>query len=370
MAGARDESGTEKFCCLGVDSLHELVLDLTEDLSPVIGGAKPIDSSTSYVHVNHGPSSAPGENLITISRRDPNAKRLISHLAVNGFYLYRATEDGSRFVRDHTISRLWHRVKDGDFSTNEDGLIYSFTLPAVKSDFMRILVIFSSMSTSIYTPSMMRYFEQHFRSAQKHVPPNTAVLRIADIGGVVGAFYLNTVRNPDNTERIRRLITETAIAHNVSHHDVVLYGASKGGTGALYHGLTGGFKCLAVDPVISDDYYVSTYQDSHFTTSGVFPERKQDVFARIIDKALDSDSKISGEDTMTAVIYSERSPQYGAIQEIAVQKLHDRAAFFNCINPEIADHPDVSPKSLNTAAMLINMFFYDMDLKPGVRRVF
>ncbi|MET3949921.1 XcbB/CpsF family capsular polysaccharide biosynthesis protein [Arthrobacter sp. UYEF36] len=350
--------------------MNDLVLDLADDLSPVIDGTAAIDPSTSYVLVNHGPSSAPGENLITISRRDPAAKRLISHLAMNGFYLYRVTENGSRFVRDHTISKLWHRVKDGDFSTNGDGLIYSLTLPAVKSNFMRILVIFSSMNTSIYTPSMMRYFEQNFRSAQKHVPPNTAILRIADIGGVVGAFYLNTVRNPNNTERIRRLITETATAHQVSFGDVVLYGASKGGTGALYHGLTGGFKCLAVDPVISDDYYVSTYQDSHFTTDGVFPERKQDVFARIIDHALDSDSKTSAEGTKTAVIYSERSPQYGAIQEIAVGKLQGRAAFFNCINPEISDHPDVSPKSLNTAAMLMNMLFYDMELKPGVRRVF
>lgn len=350
--------------------MKELVLDLTEDLSPVIDGTLPIDPSTSYALVNHGPSSVPGESLITIARRNPIAKGLINRLAMDGFYLYRVTEDGSRFVRDHTISRLWHRVKDGDFSTNEDGLIYSFTLPAVKTEFMRILVIFSSMSTSIYTPSMMRYFEQNFRSAQKHVPPNTAILRIADIGGVVGAFYLNTARNPNNAERVRRLITETASAHNVSSNDVVLYGASKGGTGALYHGLTGGFKCLAVDPVISDDYYVSTYQDSHFTTGGVFPESKQDVFARVIDSALDSDSRTSGEGTTTAVIYSERSPQYGAIQEIAVRKLRDRAAFFNCINPEIADHPDVSPKSLNTAAMLMNMFFYDMDLKPGVRRVF
>lgn len=350
--------------------MNDLVLNLVDDLSPVIDGTTPIDPSTSYALVNHGPSAAPGESLITISRRDPAAKRLISHLAVNGFYLYRVTEGGSRFVRDHTISRLWHRVKDGDFSANEDGLIYSLTLPAVKSDFMRILVVFSSMSTSIYTPSMMRYFEQNFRSAQKHIPPNTAVLRIADIGGVVGAFYLNTARDPNNTERVRRLITETALAHNVSFDDIVLYGASKGGTGALYHGLTGGFKCLAVDPVISDDYYVSTYQDSHFTTDGVFPESKQDVFARVIEHALDSDSKTSDERTKTAVIYSERSPQFGAIQEIAVEKLRGRAAFFNCINPEIADHPDVSPKSLNTAAMLMNMFFYDMELKPGVRRIF
>ncbi len=349
--------------------MNEVRLDLTEGLSALIDRTTALDPAASYLEVGHGPSSKPGDSLITISRRDPDAKRLISHFAMNGFYLYRVTDEASRFVRDHTIGALWHRVKDGDFSVNKDGIIYSFTPPAVKSEFMRILVIFSSMSTKIYTPSMMRYFEQNFLSAQKHVPPNTAILRIADIGGIVGAFYLNTIRNADNTARIQRLICETAIENNVSLNNVVLYGASKGGTGALYHGLTGGFKCIAVDPVISDDYYVSTYQDSHFTTDGVFLEPKQDVFARVVATAMEAHSGTSADSTTTAVIYSERSPQYSAIQEIAAEKLKHRAAFFNCINPEIMDHPDVSPKSLNTAAMLMNMFFYDIDLSPGVRRV-
>jgi hypothetical protein len=350
--------------------MNEVCMDLTEGLGPLVERTAALAPSASYVQVGHGSSSKPGDSLITISRRDPDAKKLISHLAMKGFYLYRVTDGGSRFVRDHTIGKLWHRVKEGDFSVNKDGLVYSFTPPMVKSDFTRILVIFSSMSTSIYNPSMMRYFEQNFRSAQKHVPPNTAVLRIADIGGIVGAFYLNTVRNPENTTRIQRLICETAIEHGVSLNDVVLYGASKGGTGALFHGLTGGFKCIAVDPVISDDYYVSKYQDSHFTTDGVFLEAKQEVFSRVVAKSVQADSRTRSDSTSTAVIYSDRSPQYSAIQEIAAEKLKDRAAFFNCINPEILDHPDVSPKSLNTAAMLMNMFFYDLELSPGIRRIF
>jgi len=350
--------------------MNEVHLDLVEDLSSLVDRTTALDPTTSYVHVNHDLSAKPGDSLISISRRDPAAKKLISHLAMNGFYLYRITDEGSRFVRDHAIGTLWHRIKEGDFSLNDDGLVYSFTPPLVKSEFMRILVVFSSMSTSIYNPSMMRYFEQNLRSAQKHVPANTAILRIADIGGIVGAFYLNTFRNPDNTTRIRRLISDVAISNNVSLNDIVLYGASKGGTGAFYHGVTGGFKCVAVDPVLSDDYYISKYQDSHFTTDGVFLERKQDVFKGVVENAVNADSRTSANATKTAVIYSERSPQYSAIEEIAAKRLQDRAAFFNCINPEINDHPDVSPKSLNTAAMLMNMFFYDMDVSPGVRRVF
>lgn len=350
--------------------MTEVRLNLADDLNTLIETTASLDPATSYVQVDHGPMGRPGDSLITIARSDAGAKKLISHLATNGLYLYRATDEASRFVRDHAVGNLWHRVKDGDFAVNEDGLVYSFTPPLVKSDFTRILVIFSSMSTSIYSPNLMRYFEQNLRSAQKHVPGNTAILRIADIGGIVGAFYLNTVRDPENTQRIRRLISNIAATHNVSFNDIVLYGASKGGTGAFYHGLTAGFKCLAVDPVISDDYYISKFQDSHFTTDGVFLERKQDVFARVVEKAVGANSGTSSDTTRTAVIYSERSPQYSAIQEIAAARLSNQAAFFNCVNPEISDHPDVSPKSLTTAAMLMNMFFYDLPLLPGIRKVF
>ncbi|MEC5190993.1 MULTISPECIES: XcbB/CpsF family capsular polysaccharide biosynthesis protein [unclassified Arthrobacter] len=349
--------------------MKEIRLDLRDNLRSLMERTSDLEPDASYVQVDHGSESKADESLINISRRNPAAKSLLSSLASKGFYLYRVTDDGSRFVRDHTIGKLWHRVKDGDFSVNEEGLIYSFTPATVTSEFTRILVVFSSMSTSIYNPSIMRYFEQNFRSAQRHVPPNTAVLRIADIGGVVGAFYLNTVRNPDNATRVRRLICDVAIQHGVSLKDIVLYGASKGGTAALYHGLTGGFKSIAVDPVISDEYYVSKYQDSHFTTADIFPEKKQDVFQRVVAQAVAGDSRTAADSTTTAVIYSERSPQYAAIQEIAALKLQHRAAFFNCINSEILDHPDVSPKSLNTAAMLMNMFFYDLPLMPGLRRI-
>jgi hypothetical protein len=349
--------------------MNEVHLDLAEDLSSLVERTSGVDPATGFVHVAHGPSAKPGDSLISISRRNPAAKKLISHLAVNGFYLYRITDEGSRFVRDHTIGKMWHRIKAGEYSINEDGLVYSFTPPVIKSGSMRILVIFSSISASIYNPGLMRYFEQNFRSAQKHIPPNTAILRIADIGGIIGAFYLNTVRNPENTARIQRLIRETANEHGVHLNNVVLYGASKGGTGALYHGLTGGFKCVAVDPVLSDEYYISRYSDSHFTTDGVFLETKQDLFRRVVANAEDSHGLARASGTNITVIYSERSPQFSTIQEIAVDRLKDRAAFFNCINPEILDHPDVSPKSLNTASMLMNMLFYDLNLSPGVRRI-
>lgn len=349
--------------------MHEIKLSLADNPDVLLETITSLDSATDYIEVEHAHLGRGDESLLNIARREQDVKRLTSRLAMNGFYVYRITDNSSRLVRDGIIAGLWHRVKEGDFKVNNDNLIYSYSPPAVSSPSPRMLVIFSSMSTSIYNPSMMRYFEQNFRSAQKYVPQDTAILRIADIGGVVGAFYLDTVRNPDNTKRVQRLIAATAINNGIALENLVLYGASKGGTGALYHGLTGGYKVVAVDPIVSDDYYMHRYNDSHFTADGVFIEPKDAVFKRLVNRQIEFDSHLTGEPTTASVIYSERSPQYPAIETILAAQLSGRLAFFNCINPKIQDHPDVSPNSLNTATMLMNMMFYNQQLNPGVRRV-
>ncbi|MDJ0356571.1 XcbB/CpsF family capsular polysaccharide biosynthesis protein [Paenarthrobacter sp. PH39-S1] len=349
--------------------MNEIRFSLADSSETLLNSIGSLDSTTNYIEIGHAHLGKSDESLLDIARRDLEVKQVVSRLAMNGFYVYRITESSSRLVRDDVIAALWHRVKEGEFTVNDDNVVFSYTAPALLSSSPRLLVIFSSMSAPIYKPNLMRYFEQNFRTAQKYMPQDTAILRIADIGGVVGAFYLDTARDPGNTKRIQRLITETALNNEIALSDVLLYGASKGGTGALYHGLTGGFKTVAVDPIVSDEYYLHRYNDSHFTADGVFNEPKDAVFKRLVNRNIESDSRLTGEPTTASVIYSERSPQYSAIETILASQLSGRLAFFNCINPKIQDHPDVSPNSLNTATMLMNMMFYNQQLNPGVRRV-
>ena len=90
-----------------------------------------------------------------------------------------------------------YKIKNYEY---KDGLVYSLTPPQIDIN-PNLLVIFSSISGKMYQPFLHRYFEQNFKSINKHISPNTAILRIADIGGVTGAYYLNT-----NFYKIMRLI--------------------------------------------------------------------------------------------------------------------------------------------------------------------
>ncbi|MBG6225750.1 hypothetical protein IWX63_002323 [Arthrobacter sp. CAN_A2] len=349
--------------------MTDLKLSLSAPLSETLEELDKTPEAAKYVEVSHGSIGVEGESILEIARRSEDAKEILVRCSMAGFYVYRKTEKETRLVKDHAIGDLWHRVKQGDFSVSSEGLVYSYTSPLCSTPIPKLLVIFSSMSTSIYNSSMMRYFEQNFKSAQKYIPQDTGVLRIADIGGVVGAFYLNTHRNPNNTLRIQRLLSEIAIEHNIPNCNIVLYGASKGGTAALFHGITGGYKFVSVDPIVSDEYYVEAYRDSHFTLGGIFRESKDQVFAQLISHKLRySDTKFTGE-AEGSVIFSERSPQHSAIMKTLVNRIGHRLAFYNSINPAINDHPDVSPMTLHLATMLMNQFLLNERPYPGLRTI-
>ncbi|MBG6181910.1 XcbB/CpsF family capsular polysaccharide biosynthesis protein [Arthrobacter sp. CAN_A1] len=349
--------------------MKELELSLETDAKGLLQGLIDAPAGIDYSEVHHASFGREGDSLINIARREETVKQLIVQFAMQGFYVYRKTDTSTRLVKDHTISKLWHRVRNGEYTVGPEGLIYSYTPPITDSPVPKLLVIFSSMSTSIYDTSMMRYFEQNFRSAQKYIPHDTGVLRIADIGGVVGAFYLNTHRNPQNVVRVQNLLNRVRTEHGIPSDNVILYGASKGGTGALFHGITGGYRFIAVDPIVSDAYYVHKYRDSHFTMGGIFERSKDVVFSELVKNCSDHTSFGSGTRAAGSVIYSERSPQYSAVTQILAEPLVNRIAFFNSRHPGINDHPDVSPKTLNLATMLMNIFFLNEDLRPGLRLV-
>lgn len=305
-----------------------------------------------YFMVDH--SAYPScDNLLHVSRKDPGAKELVVALANAGFSLYKSEEHVSKFVRNSEIANFWHRVKEGDFLTS-DGLVYQVDLPANPA-VSKLLVVFSSIGEDIFMSSLMRMFTFNFKSIAKYIPADAAVLRIADIGSVVGSFYLNN--NSDRTfgDRVTALIHKVSDDLRVSAENVTLYGASKGGTAALYHGVTGGFNAVVVDPIVSDEYYERVFADSHFT-QGTFPETKQQTFSRILESDRLLKQKIS-------IIYSARSPQYSYIGSIVREsKLGRQFNYLNSLNPLINDHPDVGVQTVNIAVMLINMSMYH--LKP------
>ncbi|NQD74511.1 hypothetical protein [Pseudomonas sp. CM27] len=137
--------------------------------------------SVDYFHVDHS-EHVGFENLLHVSRKVPAAKSWVVALANAGFSLYKSCDGVSSFVRNSEIANFWHRIKAGEFKTF-GGLVYQLELPE-KQKASRVLVVFSSIGEDIFTSSLMRLFTFNFKSIGKFIPADTAVLRIADVGGL------------------------------------------------------------------------------------------------------------------------------------------------------------------------------------------
>ncbi|WP_157360879.1 XcbB/CpsF family capsular polysaccharide biosynthesis protein [Arthrobacter sp. EPSL27] len=331
--------------------------------------ASQLSSTTKYVHVTLAEGSSEDMNLIRLARKIPAARSTLVGLTNSGFHAYLTRENVTRLVRYDSIPDLWLKVKDGEYSVTEEGVVYTYTPPLAGALPKRLIVVFSSIHEDMYTTSLTRHFMQNFPTIQKYLPSDAAVLRIADLGGVAGSFYLNTTYLRDNVMAIQRLLSSVTKLHRIGHDSVVLYGVSKGGTGALYHALRGGYRCVAVDPIVSDVYYEERYGDSHFTANGIFPSTKQTVFRRLIHEVFDGTLPNAGEYSRWSVICSDFSPQFPYISDILVSSLTDRISFFNSRHSQIKDHPDVGPRTVNTATMLMNMHLYGVPLRSGMNQI-
>lgn len=317
--------------------------------------------SIDYVQVEHGIFSDEASNLTQRSMQVPALKRWIFALAVNGFHAYESSGAVTKYVRQEEIPKLWHRVRNGELQVSENGIIHTLEMEASYAP-EALLVIFSSMADVYNKTSLMRYFEQNLRSASKHLPANTAILRIADIGGVVGGFYMPTSYDPDAASKIRQLITQTMLELNISPSRTVLYGGSKGGTGALYQGLLAGLKCVSVDPVINDEYYEGRYGDSHWTSGSIFPESKQSAFEKLLKPSAEDPKRLTHN---LLVVSSPGSPLWPSISEYCSRVDQSRLHLLVSNSPKITDHPHVSQETLRTVVGLINTTLAGIEIPAG-----
>lgn len=324
---------------------------LNESLVAELESLNELPESARFVELDHGRFSARDANAIRIGWSHPQLRPAVEWFARRGWYLYKASPSISSFVRHDVIPSLWHQVRDGLYSVGARGLIYTLNTDNVITQAKSMIVVFSSMSLPFDGPGLGRYFQHNFASINKHVGSNVAVLRIADLDGVVGGFYSPTTFDPDRAVKIQELISTCASQLGVGGRNVILYGASKGGTGALLHGLMSESRwaCVAVDPVVDDSHYEERYNDSHWTSGGVFANRKVDLFQRAVES-----SCLDGSEARIFVVSSPRSPLFSSIYALVNGMLGQGVCFWQSDNPAIKDHPDVSIQTLRPVTGLLN----------------
>ena len=290
-------------------------------------------------------------NLFAIARENENVKNLVVDLANNGYFLVEHKKGISIFEKFITAEKFKHNLTNDNVQVFND-LFYTLDNPKIKTDTPRLLVVFSSVADYALNASISRRnFFTNFSTIGKYIPSNTYILRISDIGSIVGSFYINNNFSNNIESDVQGLLKSILVQYSIAKDDVVLYGVSKGGTASLYHGILGKYKTIAVDPIVSNRYHEKKYNDSHFTI-GTFPQTKQDKFSKFI-QTYPIKSNIN-------IIYSKRSPIYNDIVTVIKNNdTHQNIHYIHSDHPNIKDHPDVGPNTINVLTMLINNLYYN-----------
>src|SRR5699024_3669797 len=148
-------------------------------------------------------------------------------------------------------------------------------------DTTSLAVVFSSVANNRFTQRLERHVGNPLSTLEKSVSGHTAVLRIADMDGVVGGYYLPTTRDTKSAEHIQNLISHVAGNLNLQTNQIVMYGVSKGATGALYHGLKMNTNTVAVDPIVTLNRRNTRQTDPYFSSSSLYPNSFDTVFEKL-----------------------------------------------------------------------------------------
>ncbi|WP_010498636.1 XcbB/CpsF family capsular polysaccharide biosynthesis protein [Ligilactobacillus acidipiscis] len=196
------------------------------------------------------------KNDLKIFRKDKFARKLALELAGKDYVLHGNKGHYYRFVKRRQLKTEYPKFKD---------VHYRIIPPKEEKKFWgnKLLVRMPAFTRHYKTSMMERNFQVDFISLKDSVVKDTYILEIGDINLMAGSFYTNTKNYPDYEKQVQDLIQAVAKKFNVGKNDIVLYGASRGGVGAVLHAALGNYKFIASDPVIDDTtWYLDS--DIHF----------------------------------------------------------------------------------------------------------
>lgn len=205
-------------------------------------------------------------NILELSKSDSKIYEIYKKLIANDFMFYFHSGTKSYFIKRKLIKDIWKRndlVQYGDlFYTIEQPL--SDRINAMSP--LRLMVIFSSTASDDYYSANIgiRCLTKDFPNLQEHIIKNTMIMRIMDVNLSHGSHYLNTGNYSNFEKDVQGSIVKVMSQYDIHKDDVVLYGVSEGGTGALYHSLLGDYNSVSVDPVITLTDYNNVMADKYF----------------------------------------------------------------------------------------------------------
>ncbi|WP_204123148.1 XcbB/CpsF family capsular polysaccharide biosynthesis protein [Lacticaseibacillus mingshuiensis] len=286
-------------------------------------------------------------NLLQLARRDPHIKSAYQQLLSKDYIFYMHSLGKSYFIRRALVKTIWKRtdlVQYGD-------TFYTVT-PVAPNKVnqlapLRLCVIFSSMPgpKEYYSPNVAdRMFVQNYPSLAKHLVKNTLILRIMDLNRNFGTYYMNTENYPTFEEDVQGIIRQVMADHDIDADDVVLYGGSKGGSGALYHSILGNYHAVVVDPIFSQTNYWQGDHDVHFT-QGYLPEKLLATYQAAF---------VAHPNTREKTIIG--TPQVRVNYDEYLKLDSPLVHIYHVFDDHIQKHPDVSANSTIEQVTLMNQY--------------
>lgn len=150
-------------------------------------------------------------------------------------------------------------------------------------------------------------------------------------------------------QRVHDLIIHIANEYHIEKDNIILYGANKGGTGAVLHSILGGYHAIAVDPVVSDSFFIEKRNDQHFVTES-FPVNKEKKFKKLLEECNDLNH--------IHIVTSYASEQFKYIKDFVLMHNDIHMYIFN--NENIKKHGDVLENTRNFVKTLINSMYYNI----------
>lgn len=282
-------------------------------------------------------------NYIEMARKRTEIHEKYKDLLKNDYILYFHQGTISKFYKRPYVEELFQRkdlIKSNDIFYTLDKPIDRKVNNEVPK---KLLVIFTCMpNSSDYDSSLMpkRMFPKFFNGIERSLVKNVYTMRIMDLNVSHGSHYISTSNFPDYEKNIQLSILNLIEKLNIKKENVVLYGGSKGGTGALYHGAALDLKTLAVDPIVNIGGDLE--QNDRRFMKGL----RQEDLVPTINTNLKKSNHFEKH-----IICCENVKLYynqtNRIEEKLVNKIR-------MIDNQIVNHPDVSRNSVPEQLMLLN----------------
>lgn len=294
-------------------------------------------------------------NIISTGRKYKYVASFLMHCASCGFFLVRHDQENGISVLRNMKDRKKFMPAFGKRGTKLwNDVFYTLEKPvsvfAASKSICRMLVVFSSIGEFPFNAAVAnRAFYLDWPDVKNDIPANTYILRIADTGGVLGAFYMNSNFDKSFEQRVHDLIIHIANECHIAKGNIILYGANKGGTGALLHGILGEYRTIAVDPVVTDRFFIEKRNDQHFVTES-FSEDKEKKFKNLLEESNNLDH--------IHIVTSYASEQFKYIKDIVWTHKDVHMYIFN--NENIKKQGDVLKNTVVFVKTLINAMYYNI----------